>query len=376
MTTQAAARGLRRAPGNLDEFFDGYATHYTHAKRGQAWCYEDGCVYRGLIALYEATQDERWYDHFMRMISRQVGENGELLGYSLDDYNIDNILTGRALMYLLDRNVDERYAKAADLLSKQLKSHPRTDDRNYWHKQIYPYQVWLDGLYMGLPFQIEYALRNNQPERVADAMGQLKRALGYMHDPRTGLYYHAYDEKRAQFWADPETGLSASLWGRAVGWLAMALVDILALLPADDPSRGELISWINDLGDALLAHRTEGGLWLQVMDRPDLEGNYEETSASAMFAYALLRAGRLLGSSKLSDAGASSLKALTDRYVSRTGDGVWELTSVCEVAGLGPFRNRQRDGSPEYYLTEAIVSNDPKGVGPLMMAVVEDMQRN
>lgn len=356
----------------LDAFFARYAADYAYAKPGRAWCYEDGCVYRGLLELYRATGDGVWHDHLERLMFEQVAPDGTLLGYELDSYNIDNILTGRLLFHLAASG-DSRYEKAADLLAAQLASHPRIPAGNYWHKQIYPHQVWLDGLYMGLPFQIEYGLRRHRPELIEDAIDQLLGAVAIMYDPRTGLYFHGYDDSRSMPWADPRTGLSRGLWGRAVGWLAMALADVVDLLPATHPRRAEVLGIALSLADTLLGLRTADGLWLQVLDQPDLPGNFQETSASAMFAYFLLRTARLARSHPgLAEAGLEALETTVRLYLRPRGDTL-ELVNICEVAGLGPYRGRDRDGTPEYYVTEETVADDPKGVGPLMMARAEEL---
>ena len=359
----------------LEEFFDQYAAGYRYAKPGGDWCYEDGCVYRGLLELYRATGEERWRDHLVRLAGEQVAADGSLRGYRVDEFNIDNIMAGRVLFFLAAMG-EARYAMAADLLISQLESHPRTRAGNYWHKLIYPQQVWLDGLYMALPFQIEYGLSRGRPELVDDAIAQLERALALMGDPATGLYFHGYDDARTQPWADPQTGLSQSFWGRAVGWLSMALVDSADLLPASHGRHGDLAAATRALGKSIMRFRTGSGLWLQVMDRPDLDGNYVEASASAMFAYFLLKTARRLPESEgFRPPGEKALEALGRDYVRRGDDGVWRLDGVCEVAGLGQYRGRLRDGTPAYYASEKITPNDPKGVGPLMMAVAEAKRR-
>lgn len=344
----------------LTDFFDDYASLHQPYKGG-AWCYEDGCIYRGLELLHTETGDDRWLAHLTRLIDAQVAEDGGLRGYKLSDYNIDNVLPGRALLYLHGLTGEARYRTAADLLARQLATHPRTRSGVFWHKLRYPWQIWLDGLYMGQPFLIAHAQATGQPAAVADSLAQIGTALDALIDPEAGLYRHAYDEAREQPWADPETGLSPAFWARAIGWLAMALVDV-ADLTGDDfaPLRRRTV----ELLTRIRALREPGGLWLQVIDRPDLAGNYQETSASAMFAYALLRAGRLGLIEPLRDEAA----ALFAQAVRPKAGGGWEMPEICEVAGLGMFENRFRDGSAEYYLTERRVADDAKGVGPLMMA--------
>ncbi|NWJ27156.1 glycoside hydrolase family 88 protein [Rhizobium sp. RM] len=358
------------------DYFDKFANRYQHYKGG-SWCYEDGCVYRGLQFLADATGEARWKNHLHRLADAQIAEDGKLAGYSPEEFNIDHILAGRVLFPLAEETKDPRYLAAADHLAGQLANHPRIRSGNYWHKKRYPHQVWLDGLYMGLPFQIEYAQATGRPELIVDALQQFSTALALTANP-AGLYVHGYDESRDQRWADPITGHSPALWARAVGWLSMALVDVLAILP-DDTGTASLRKRTRHLLADIVARQTSNGLWMQVLDAPDLVGNYEETSASAMFSYALLRAARL----NLVDgdeakavivAGRRALDALLDTKLVQDEDGITRLSGIVHVAGLGGFEGNYRSGTPEYYLTEPVVSDDAKGVGPLMMAYAESLR--
>ena len=350
----------------LMEEFDAVARDY-RAYKGGAWCYEDGCVYRGLELLHRATGDRVWLDHLLRLITPQVGPGPSLAGYSQSEYNIDHVMAGRALLYLDEVTGDPRWLDAAGLLAGQLETHPRTRSGVWWHKLRYPWQVWLDGLYMGAPFAVGYGLRTGDAAMVEDALKQVDTALEMTWVPETGLYAHAVDEVRKQPWADAVTGHNPAHWARALGWLAMALVDLRDLA---GPARfAPLEARATDLLSRIAALRQEGGLWLQVVDRPDLPGNYEEASASAMFTYALLRA-RALG---LWTGDTEGLADLLVRRVLRDGPDGPRVADICQVAGLGMFEGRFRDGSAEYYLTEARVPDDAKGVGPLMMAVAENL---
>ena len=349
-------------------YFDAFASRYQPYKGG-AWCYEDGCIYRGLQLLAEATEDPRWYDHLDRLVDAQIGADGALAGFSAEDYNIDNVLAGRVLMPMAARHGDPRYMAAAARLNSQLERHPRIATGNYWHKKRYPHQVWLDGLYMGLPFQIEYARATGRSDLICDALTQFATALALTEvgaGAGAGLHVHGYDHSRNQGWADPQTGKSPAVWARAMGWLAMALVDALAELPKDAATRAlgaRLVTILN----ALAAQQQGSGLWLQVLNAPDLAGNYSETSASAMFAYAFLRASRLgLVDPSLAEPGLRAYAALAAGVAAEGA-----MTGICRVAGLGGFGGNYRDGTPGYYLTEAIVADDAKGVGPLMMAAAE-----
>lgn len=361
---------------NPRDYFDDYCRRYQPYKNG-AWCYEDGCVYRGLVLLSEATGEPRWRDHLLRLIDPQVRADGTLSGYDPDEFNIDNILPGRALLHLAAVTGEPRYLAGASQLMGRLERHPRLRAGNYWHKKRYPHQVWLDGLYMGLPFQIEYGLVTGRSGLVADALQQFSTALA-LTATDGGLYVHGYDESRKQGWADPVTGKSPAVWARAVGWLAMALVDALTLLPADEAT-ASLRFRTQRLLEEVIACRTPSALWLQVLDAPDLDGNYEESSASAMFAYALLRAARSgliepQRSKAVAAAGRDALATLLSNRLVVDAQGITRFTGVVRVAGLGGFEGDERDGTPGYYLSEPVVSDDAKGVGALMMAFAEGLQ--
>lgn len=349
----------------LTDYFDAYASAYQPYKGGP-WCYEDGCVYQGLRLLGAATGDSRWSDHLRRLVDARLDADGCPSGYDPAEYNIDNVLPGRALIALHAATGDPRYLAGARLIGRQLAGHPRTVDGNFWHKRIYPDQVWLDGLYMGLPFAIELGQATGDPSLVDDALRQLARAL-HLTDSGDGLYAHGYDAARRQDWADPVTGRSPAHWARALGWLAMALVDIAELVDSERMETTGLARRTKALLAEIVRLQRPSGLWLQVIDLPDLAGNYEESSASAMFAYALMKAARL-GLDDHRNVGLAALDALARLRV--VGSPA-RFEGICLMAGLGGFGSSYRDGTPAYYLTEQVVADDPKGVGPLMMAAAE-----
>ena len=353
----------------LQDYFETYASTYRYYKGG-AWCYEDGCLYRGLIALYEATGNKRWLDHLLRLASGQVDEHGQLAGYEIDEFNIDNILAGRSLIFLHKATGEAKWMRAADTLARQLDIHPRTQSDVYWHKLRYPHQIWLDGLYMALPFKIEYARAADRPELIENAIRQLTTALDLTYDKKAELYRHAYDEARQQPWADAETGLSPAHWARAIGWLSMAFVDVIENLP-QGPARQSLVKRASALASRLLTLRTSDQRWLQVIDRPDEAQNYAESSATAMFSYFLQKLSRLGGPVSYAEFGRASLQSLTRQELTRTADGTMKLHNICCVAGLGGYNGRYGDGTVVYYLSEDIRPDDIKGVGPLMMAYAE-----
>ncbi|UUP19760.1 glycoside hydrolase family 88/105 protein [Nitratireductor thuwali] len=357
----------------LMEYFDNYAAAYTPYKGG-SWCYEDGCIYRGLALLHEATGDRRWFAHLKRLLDAQISPDGDLAGYTVEEFNIDHILPGRALIYLYQATGDEKYRAGAHLLARQLALHPRTRSGVYWHKKVYPWQIWLDGIYMGLPFQMEFARLSGDDALVDDALKQLTKALSLTWEKTTGLYAHGYDESRQQQWADPDTGRSSAHWARALGWLAMALVDIAELVGTERLEAAGAGEHMRALLAQVLALRAADGTWLQVIDRPDLPGNYAESSATAMFAYALLKAGRIGFSEEFASVGHGSLLTLAGKGLRDDGTGTLRLGGICHVAGLGGLSNVYRDGTASYYLTEPVVEDDAKGVGPLMMAEAESIR--
>lgn len=353
----------------LSTYFDSYARDYAYYKGG-AWCYEDGCLYRGLSALHDATGDRRWLDHLLRLVNGQVDSSGQIRGYAREEYNIDNLLPGRALLYLDRHTSDPRYRAATEHLAIQLEEHPRIAAGCYWHKLRYPHQVWLDGLYMALPFKAELGRATNRPRLAAEACLQMLSALTLTFDEKGGLYRHGYDESRQQPWADRHTGLSPAHWARAIGWMAMALIDLIECLPAGE-ERDRLASRLVGLSLRLKELRTPDGRWLQVIDRPDIPGNYAESSATAMFAYVYLKAARLNVASVDPEIGRAALRSLEEKALRPDGRNRIVLQDVCCVAGLGPLGGVYRDGTSTYYLSEPLRSDDVKGVGPLMMAEAE-----
>ncbi|GAA3877650.1 glycoside hydrolase family 88/105 protein [Celeribacter arenosi] len=351
-------------------YFDAFAARHKPYKGG-AWCYEDGLVYAGLLALHDATGEARWIDHAERMIAGQIGADGTLSGYERDEFNIDNILPGRAVLGLYKKTQTPIYLAAAEVLADQLRDHPKTKSGNYWHKKRYPWQIWLDGLYMGLPFQAEYGLVTGKDDLVENALSQMKQGLEVTFVERTGLYAHAIDESRKQLWADPQSGQNAAHWSRAIGWLVMALVDLREMVGAERFDAAGLTAPTHALLTRLAQLQGQSGFWQQVTDEPDLARNYDESSASAMFAYGFLKAVRL-GLWSSPQEGEAALDALVTCMMdgSRAAQGVG-FGGICWVAGLGDYNGRFRDGTAGYYVREDIVEDDPKGVAPLMAATAE-----
>ena len=335
------------------------------------WTYDHGLVLKGIEGVWLSTGDGEYFRFIQKSMDHFVGNDGSIRTYNPDDYNIDNILPGRNLLMLYKVTGQEKYLKAAELLRTQLKTHPRTSDGGFWHKKIYPTQMWLDGLYMGEPFYAEYSATFHDDKAFDDIAKQFILMEQHSRDAKTGLLYHGWDESRKQRWANQTTGRSPNFWGRAMGWYAMALVDTLDYFPKDHPQRAELIAILNRLAKAITNYQDpQSGLWYQVIDKGTEKGNYFESSAAAMFVYALAKGVRngYLANSYFTVA-QRGYRGLADRFIKTDANGQVNFEGTVSVAGLGG--NPYRDGSYEYYLSEKVVTNDPKGVGALILAANE-----
>ena len=337
------------------------------------WNYEDGCVLIGAQAMYEATGDEYYFDSIRNFIDRYVKEDG-IMYYDPKEYNIDKIPSGRVLYLLYKRTGNETYRKAIELLMGQLREHPRTECGSFWHKKIYPYQIWLDGLYMGMPFYMMYENDFDGGKNYGDIINQFLNARKYLYDEEKHLYYHAYDEKKEMFWADRETGLSPNFWSRATGWYLMALADCYELMPKEQEEYRKVLAdlWKEAIDGMLEYQDKESGLFYQLTALSDVEGNYLETSSSSMVAYSILKGCRLgvLPEAVYRAKGEEILIALETRMFT-IKNGKLELGGMCVGAGLGPADNPRRDGTVAYYLAEGVVHDEQKGTGAAMMAYSE-----
>lgn len=352
-------RTLSAFGAQVPVFIESYIRSWKPYK--DAWNYEDGMIWLGALDLYDATHDMALLDFVRTEAERRITPEGVMTTFDSADYNIDNIHAGRILPRLYALTGDERYRRAMDRQFSQLLTHPRTQSGNYWHKQIYPWQVWLDGLYMAQPFQTAYAQAAGKPDLFADTVRQFL-AVETNLKAESGLYHHGWDESHAERWADPVTGRSPCVWSRAMGWWVMALADVCEAAEGFD-GRDDIARLLRESLDALRRARKPGGLWYQVADQGGRAGNYEEASASLMIAYALMKAERL-GVAETAAEGLSALRMICDRFVTPSA-----LEGICGVAGLG--NTPYRDGSYAYYLSEKITPNDPKGVGAWMMALSE-----
>jgi len=336
------------------------------------WSYTNGLVLSAAIKVYEQTNKQEYYDYIYAYADDLIDSTGTIKTYSLEDQNLDMIKSGDVLLYLYDKTGEERFLKAMQTLSSQMESQPRTSDGGFWHKKRYPYQMWLDGLYMAEPFHARYTnLFENDPAEAKkiydDILLQFDLIQKHSRDEKTGLLYHGWDESREQKWADKKTGTSPHFWSRAMGWYGMAMVDVLDFLPEDHPGRDRIITYLNQFAEAVTNYQDESGLWYQVLDQGNREGNYLEASGSAMFTYAFAK-GAQKGylPEKYLEVAEKAYAGILDNLISIEYNGVVNLNQVCGVAGLGgdPYR----DGSYEYYVNEIIRPNDPKGTGPFILA--------
>lgn len=336
-----------------------------------AWNYIDGCIIAAFLDMAMVTGDARYSDFAENFIDYYVKEDGSLLGYSVEKYNLDDVNEGRVLFDLYRMTGKEKYKKAIELLYSQLKNQPRTVTGNFWHKLIYPNQIWLDGIYMAQVFYVRYLMEFGDND-LSDIMSQIKNVRRLMFDENKKLYYHGCDCSKSIFWADRETGCSKNFWLRSIGWFTVALADIIGYINNDE-YREELIGIFRETikGIALYAD-PESGLYYQVVDCGGKEGNYLETSGSSMIAYAMLKGVRL----KVLDEeylvlGKKTFDGICDKYLTVSENGELNLGGICLVAGLGPENKPNRDGSYEYYISEPVVENDAKGVAPFLMCYTE-----
>lgn len=334
----------------------------------KSWTYEQGVQLKAVEQLWYATGDPKYYAFIKNSMDYWFDKSGNLK-YDAEEYNIDHVTPGRALLTLYRVTNDEKYKKAIEQIRGQLKTHPRTKEGGFWHKKIYPYQMWLDGLYMGEPFYAEYSSVFNE-DNWNDIANQFVWMEKHARDPKTGLLYHGWDESKQQKWANKETGLSPHVWGRAMGWYAIALVDVLDYFPKNNPRRAELIAILNREAEAIAKYQDKAGLWYDIVDLPNKEKNYHESSASAMFVYSLAKGVRFgyLPEKYLATVN-KGWAGIKKEFIKELPDGNLDWEGTVSVSGLGG--NPYRDGSFEYYMSEKLRTNDAKGLGPAVMAAVE-----
>lgn len=336
---------------------------------GAGWGYTQGLIYFSFEQLARSTNNKQYSDIIALYANQMIDNNGMIKSFKKEDFNLDNINAGKILFELYKQSGNEKYKLALQRLRDQLKAQPRTSEGGYWHKQRYPSQMWLDGAYMASPFLAQYAATFNEPDAFDEVSRQLLLMEKHLRDSKSGLLYHGWDESKTQIWADKQSGRSPNFWGRAIGWYAMALVDVLDYFPSSHPRRKDLTRILEQLANTLRKFQDkETGLWYQVLDQGNRKGNYLEASASAMFAYAIakgVRKGYL--NRGFQTVAQSGYNGLVNKLIAIKENGEIDLLQVCEVAGL----SSDRDGSYEYYVNEKIRVNDPKGTGPFILASIE-----
>lgn len=358
--------------------FNLFTTNYLNHFQGEKkkWNYEDGCVLMGCVQLYQATGEKKYQEFVLDYLKSYILEDGIIQYYEEEKYNIDSINTGKILFYAYEWTGEEKYRKAIEVLMNQLRNHPRTESGNFWHKEIYPYQIWLDGLYMAQPFYMTYETKFERKEHYNDIIDQFKNVRKYLYNEEKELYNHAYDETKELFWADRETGKSPNFWLRSMGWYLMALIDVMSEMDETIFEHYKVLEELfREAVKGILKYQDKiSKLFYQVIDRADIKDNYLETSGSAMIGYAILKGCNMgvLLKDKYQEIGVGIVDSLTDNMLIEI-DGSLKLSNMCSVAGLGPAHNTRRDGSIEYYLSEPIVCDDQKGVGAYLMAYAQKM---
>ncbi|MBQ1858399.1 MAG: glycoside hydrolase family 88 protein [Paludibacteraceae bacterium] len=334
------------------------------------WEYTPTLMARAFLELYQATGDTLYLNHVQRFTDQFIGEDGSILTYKKSLYNMDRIQGGNFLIMLNDINPQPQYLTAIETLRDQLREQPRTEEGGFWHKQVYEHQMWLDGLFTGTTFYARYAAWKPEPDAWDDIANQFLIVDRHTRKAN-GLNHHGWDESRQMGWSDSITGCSQETWGRAEGWYVMALCDVLELMPADHPKRPELVAILNRVMDALMiVQNKDTHLWYQVPDRAGEEGNYLESTCSAMYCFAMAKGVRLgLLPEQYKTEAYQVMDGLKALKIVQNEDGTLSLIDCCAVAGLGG--NPYRDGTYEYYIHERIRPDDPKGVAPLILACIE-----
>lgn len=361
-STRIAESFIQTHPGSVT--YDQYMTK-------DKWNYEQGVMLEAMKKMFEYTNNEKYFNFIKENVDQYVKENGIIKTYPYDDFNLDKINSGRALLFLYSKTKDKKYKIAADTLRKQLENQPRTNAGGFWHKKRYPFQMWLDGLFMAQPFNAEYSIMFSEEESLDDIIKQFTLVYEKTLDSKTGLLYHAWNENKEQLWADKESGKSPHFWGRAIGWYVMAIVDVLDFLPAEDKRREELIAILQNVSEALIKYRDcNTGLYYQILDMPEREGNYLEASCASMFNYAFAKgANKGYLDSHFVKIAKDGFDSILKYHVKIDINGFVNLHNTCSAAGLGgkPYR----DGSFEYYISEPTRINDFKGYGPLIYLAIE-----
>ncbi|SHE74257.1 glycoside hydrolase family 88/105 protein [Dysgonomonas macrotermitis] len=365
---------VRMAQSEMKRFPEAWMIEKAKSPR---WGYTHGCVAKAMLDMFDYTQDSVYFNYAKGYADTLITQDGQIKTYNMAKFNIDNINPGKILFRLYKSTGDQRYKTAIDTLVAQMNIHPRTKEGGFWHKQIYQHQMWLDGIYMASPFLAEYAKDFNKPEVFDDVVKQIKLMDKNTYDAESGLFYHGWDESKEQKWADKTTGHSPNFWTRSVGWYAMALVDVLDYLPQEHESRKDILEIIDRVAKGTVKWQDKKtGVWYQVTNMGDKEGNYLESSGSSMLVYFLYKAMNKGYINKEYKAAADKgFDGLVKEFIKKEADGTYTITNCCAVAGLGGDK-KYRDGSFEYYISEPIIENDPKSVPTFIWAAMEHEKAN
>jgi unsaturated rhamnogalacturonyl hydrolase len=334
------------------------------------WDYKMGFLLFSFEKLYQKTNDSKYLNYIKEYASEMIDSSGSIAKYDAKEYNIDYVNPGKILFNLYEITKDNRYQKAIVQLRNQLENQPRTASGGFWHKQIYPNQMWIDGLYMAEPFYAQYTVKYENGKSLDDIAKQFELVHNHFTDKKTGLVYQCWDESKQIAWANPETGTSPTIWGRGIGWYMMALVEVLDYYPKNHPKQQELVSYLNEISKNVIQYKSKSGLWYQVADKPELKGNYVEPSASAMIIYALAKGtnkGYLPSNNK--KIAQKSFDSFVKEFVKIDENGVVNILNVSPNVGLGgkPFR----DGSNEYYISGKTKDNSSPALAAFLLSALE-----
>ncbi|WP_167956969.1 glycoside hydrolase family 88/105 protein [Anaerosporobacter faecicola] len=356
----------------VTQYLKTYLSNYQNYK--EYWNYEDGCVLMGCKEMYDTTGDLFYKEFIQTYVDSFVNLEGTISRYKRESYSLDSINAGKILFFLYKQTKEDKYYKAIEYSMDQLRKQPRTNCGNFWHKKIYPNQIWLDGLYMALPFYMAYETVFNKKENYNDIINQFMNVRKYIFDDKKQLYYHGYDETKTMPWADPITGVSKSFWLRAMGWYLMALIDTMDVMSIEIFEAYKTLEGLfKEAVKGILQYQDKNNkMFYQVIDRSDVKENYTETSGTSMIAYAIFKGCRLgvLSEERYKKRAEEILASVIEQKLVEK-DGTKVLTDICHAAGLGP--STERDGSILYYLSEEVAVDDPKGVGPFMMAYAQSL---
>jgi len=335
------------------------------------WGYTHGLVVKAMLETWKSSGEKAYYNYAKIYADSLIDARGKIKMDYLS-FNLDNVNPGKILFDFYALTKDQRYKTAMDTLRKQLKEQPRTSEGGYWHKLKYTHQMWLDGLFMATPFLAQYGATFEDKAAFADALNQISLINKKTYDPKTGLYYHGWDESKEQAWANKVTGCSPNFWSRSIGWYAASLVDALDYLPKENKGREKVLAIVRNLAATLIKYQDPtSGVWYQVTDQGNRKGNYLESSASSMFVYFLSKSINkgYIAKSYVAPT-TKAFNGLIKTFIKNEADGTITITNCCSVAGLGGDKV-YRDGSFEYYIGEPVIENDPKSVGPFILASIQ-----